>query len=195
MNTKRINRLIAVMVVSTIILAGIAIFVPINNLHRTKQEALTLQAQASQISYYMNKYAGYDFCTHISLFIHTDSDGNSYLIGKLDPELDTMLVSLVDAYHIDPRNSKHITVDEVRYNLTEGIIEATTKGTEFSAFYYFLCWCDTPADLIWKEDIYSDGKLLYSAGDPTGNTITSNFEFVFYREKDTLLLYSKYPWE
>jgi len=193
MKIKRTSRIIAIIIIATAILGGVAIFAFWNHIPSDELEVDPLQLEEYQITSYMNEYAGYDFCTHISLFIHTDSDGNTYLIGKLDPELDTMLASLVYAYSIDPRNTKSITVDEVRYNLTEGIVEATAKDTKFSAFYYFLCWCDTPADLVWRSDGVTDDGVPHSTGDPVGQDI-KNFDFITGREGSVYSQF-KYPWE
>jgi len=194
MNTNKTNKTVIVIIVA-IALAGIAIFVPWGRLLQPEQKAVPLQAQESQISYYMNRNAGYDFCTHISLIEQTDTDGNPYYVGKLDPELDIMLASLVETYNVDPLTTKHITVDIVRYNLTEGILEATSKNVDDSAFAHFLRWCDTPADLVYKEDLYSDGILIHSAGDTTENQSVSNFEFIFNKGKDSTIVFFKFSWE
>ena len=191
---KRNYRVVIIIFIAVVIITGVALFIPWNNLLHPEQEGVPLQAQESQISYYMNRNAGYDFCTHISLAEQTDSDGNPYYVGILDPELDGMLTSLVDAYNADPSTAKHITVDTVRYNLTEGIIEATSKNVDDSAFAHFLRWCKEPADLVWKKDGISDSGVKHAANDPVNQKTISNFRFVLNREDPSSSDF-KYSWE
>ena len=194
MYTKRKSKTIAIIVASVVIIAGVVVFSLWGRIFPTRPSADLLQAQGSQIVYYMNKHAGFDFCTHISLEEQTDTDGNPYFVGKIDPELDAVLASLVDTYNTDPSTTKPITRGEVRYNLTEGIAEATVNGTESSAFCRFLNWCNNPADLVWKRDSESAEGIPHSAGDSVNIKSITNYDFVLEGEKPP---YSdmKYSWE
>ena len=136
---------------------------------------LILQRQTSQIGYGF-RFTSKDFQKNIQLVEKTDSEGNPYCIGEISPELDAILDQLVDSYNTDPRTTEHITVEEVRYCLTEGIVEATDYSIKESNFLSFLLWCNSPADLVYKEYDTDPGGIEHHPGESVGDTNTSNYE-------------------
>ena len=100
--------------------------------------------------------AGSAFRGNVTLIEHTDSDGNYYYVGEISAELDSFLDDLADAYNADPETTKLITLEELRYCLTDGLAAATAQKRQGSNFRQFLTWCDKPIDLVYDENQYDD---------------------------------------
>jgi len=117
----------------------------------------------------------------VSLEERQDENGNPYVVGVLGDELDGKLKDLVDTYNADPSTDKMATVDEVRHDLTEGIVEFCTTDNTSSPTLAFLLWCGDPADLEYKLTTVDGitGALLHTEGDPANpeGSIT-NYSFV-----------------
>jgi len=194
MRIKKINKIIIVIVVTAVVLAGVTLFVSWDRTFPIKSVVDPLQSQRYQIDFFMRDYAEPKLYGGISLTEQSDSEENPYYVGKIDPELDILLVSLVDAYNADPQNAKFISLQEVRYNLTEGIAKATAKGNEDSGFTSFLRWCKEPANLVWKGDVYSGDVLVGSKSEAVNQENIINHKFIFNREDPSSSDF-KYPWE
>ena len=182
------------MVVSVVVLAGIVVFVSWNRTIPDEPRVDSPQVRKSEIIYYLNENAGYGFSTHISLVEQLDSEGNPYFVGKLEPEMDALLAPLVGTYNADPSTLKLITVEEVKYSLTEGITEVTAKGSDDSVFFSFLCWCGSTADLVYGEDYYINDELKHLAGDSAYQEGVTNFSFIFGRDGPIFAGF-KFSWE
>ena len=133
----------------------------------------------------------------VSLEEKQDESGNPYLVGVLSDKLDGELQDLVNTYNTDPSTDKKVTVDEVRYNLTEGIVEfcmMDDADIALSPTFAFLRWCGDPAELEYNENQYKDdGSLVVSEGDPANQDgAISNYEFVT-KVKDNS--YLRYTWQ
>ena len=119
-------------------------------------KANTLYKQRAQILSILGR-AGTIFDGSITLVLHTDIDGNSYYVGKINSELDPYLDDLADAYNADLETTKPITLEELRYCLTDGLTAATETRRHGSNFRHFVTWCKTPVDIV-----NSDGSIRSS---------------------------------
>lgn len=137
-----------------------------------QDEANILRQQKNSILVYLYE-AGHDFPDEITLEEHRDEDGNPYYVGILSDELEEILIDLVDAYNADPNTETPITTEEVRYALTDGIVEATKERNWGSAFGQFILWCGELAENVVVYD--SDGTEL-------GNPGVSNYEYIRDRQ-------------
>ena len=115
-------------------------------LYKQKGQILSVLGQASLT-----------FSNDITLIENTDSDGNPYYVGEIGPDLGTYLDNLVDAYNADPETTKPITLEELRYCLTDGLAEATEPNKVETSFRHFLKWCSMPVDIM-----HNDGTLKMS---------------------------------
>ena len=194
MNIKKKNRIIAAIVVAIVVIAGVVMFITWDRNPPIESEEDPLQEQYYQINSYLRDNVERDFRAGISLVEQTDAVGNSYYVGKLDPELDAMLDPLVDAYNADPQNNEYISLQEVRYNLTDGIAGATAISTKDSVFTIFLRWCKEPADLVWKQDGVSDSGVEHSANDPVNQKNVTNYGFIEGRD-GAVFSDCKFAWE
>ena len=129
-----------------------------------------LHKQETQILFVLRR-AGTSFADNITLTERTDSEGNYYYIGEINPELDSCLKDLVDAYNADPETTLPITLEELRYCLTDGLAEETELGTHESNFRHFLKWCGVLVDIM-----HNNGSLKYPRSTMFG----------YVKDKDTI---------
>ena len=174
-----------------VVIESAVIFIPWGSLFPPKPTVDELYNQWYQIMRITNE-AGTDLNDHITLIERVDENGKPYYIGELDSELDALLKPLVDTYNADPSTTKPLTLDELRYCLTEGIVEATAPGTKESAFYAFLCWCDTPAELVYRVDITHVNGTISSAGDPIEVRISN---YIYIKDIESFHSDFVYSWE
>ncbi len=73
----------------------------------------------------MFQEADYSLYRLVSLEEREDSSDGIYYTGVIEDELDAQLDELVETYNADPDTVDGVTVDDVRYSLTEGVVEAT----------------------------------------------------------------------
>jgi len=118
----------------------------------------------------------------ISIEERQDEKGNPHLVGVLSDWLDGVLEDLVDAYNADPTTESKATLEEVRFDLTEGLAELCKPNTLNSPIMEFLYWCGRPAELVYNEDVFGTyGGLIHAEGEPViqaGSIV--NFKFVVY---------------
>jgi len=86
-----------------------------------------------------------------ALKVERDEDGRVYLAGVLGEELDGWLDVLVDGYNQDPSTTKHISIDTVRYQLTEGISEVANNPDSHQDLKEFILWTGRSAPLVDKD--------------------------------------------
>ena len=125
----------------------------------------------------------------VLLIEQTDSEENLIIVGELTPELDAVLKNVVDAFNADPKVSVSITLEEARYNLTKGIVEATLQGTEEIPFRVFLDWTGTRAVLVYKGYYRDTDGTEHYEGEPVVHRVITNFVFVVSRDADILKNY------
>jgi len=124
----------------------------------------------------------YSLEKQVSIEERQDENGNSYLVGVLGDELDGKLKDLVATYNADPSTDKKATLDEVRYDLTEGIVEFSMTDNTDSPTLAFLLWCGDPADLVYKKTMIDDktGVFTHTEGDLVFTDAITNFDFTAY---------------
>ena len=129
--------------------------------------------------WYMLGQSSKDLRKHISIEKRLDENGDHYLVGVLDDELDGALEDLVKTYNADPSTEKKVTLEEVRFVLTDGLAEYCLSKSTYSPTEDFLDWCGVPADLVYKKNYRDDdGHLEYTEGAPANEDgDISNFEF------------------
>ena len=171
-----------------VVIGSAIIFIPWGSLFPPEPTVDVLRIQWNQIMRITNE-AGSDLNDHITLIERVDAEGKPYYVGELDSVLDDLLKPLVDTYNADPSTTKPLTLDELRYSLTDGIVEATGPGTKESAFNAFLWWCDAPANLVYREDNPGSG---ISAGDIAVVKFTNYIHII---NKDIQGWPHRYPWE
>jgi len=133
------------------------------------------------------------FERQVSIKEKQDENGNPYLVGVLSDQLDGELKDLVDTYNADPSTDKKATLDEVRYDLTEGIVEFCTTDNTSSPTLAFLLWCGDPADLVYIGDHFGDdGTLIHTEGDPVNTKTITNYSFVIDPDSYT---YCRFTWQ
>jgi len=123
---------------------------------------------------------------HITIEERQDENGTPYLVGVLTGWADEVLEDLVDAYNADPSTKKMVTLEEVRFDLTEGLAQTSKPENLESPTRALLHWCDSPAELEYAMNLRNDdGVLVRSEGDPvktydpeTKQVIISNYSFV-----------------
>ena len=194
MTTRKIRKtalnITLVVLAVAVVIGSAVIFIPWGSLFPPEPTVDVLRIQWNQIMRITNE-ARSGFHRHITLIEQVDENGKPYYIGELDSVLDDLLKPLVDAYNADPSTTKPLTLDELRYSLTDGIVEATAPGTKESAFYAFLCWCGTPADLVYRTDITHANGTISLAGDPVKGI--SNYDYI--RSRDGAFSFFVYSWE
>ena len=140
-------------------LVGFAIYAVTSYHEETKVKYDTranyLHEQEAQILFALRR-AGTSFADEITLIEHTDSEGNYYYVGEISPELDPHLGNLVDAYNADPETTMPITLQELRYCLTDGLAEATEKNKVETSFRHFLKWCGIRVDVMNNDGTLND---------------------------------------
>ena len=164
-----------------IALAFLLTLLPLGACVTTPETGDTSYPSRSNISYMLG-IPGDHFRGGINLVETEDSEGNSYYIGEITPELDAELAALVDFYNADPSTTEAIILEEVRYSLTEGLSEATQQ--EDSAFREFLKWLGGDADLVYREN-----------GAEVGGSSTSNYYYVTHRDSTLESFCSSWEYE
>jgi len=119
------------------------------------------------------------FSKHISLIESTDSEGNPIYIGELDAILDSQLPSLIETFNADPETTEPVTIEEVRYKLTDGITEAAIQ--EDNPFWRFILWLGHDAELVYR--------------DTGANTSGSHSNYSYSINKDSTLKNFCFRWE
>ena len=146
-----------------------------------KSSEVDLQESRHQIVMVL-QIADYDFGQSVSIVESTDENGKPCLVGVLSDELDAALEGLVNDYNADPSTDKKVTIEEIRYCLTEGIVSATSKENSNSPFWGFLYWTDDPAVLVYSMDVTTSSGMSSVIGDPVVGTNLSNYDFSTGRE-------------
>lgn len=111
----------------------------------------SLKQQENKIRLVLSFTGGSSMFEHIELVESTDSDGNPYYVGKIDPELEDILPHLVDAYNADTTTVNPVSEDEVRLALTEEIVATTENYYDHNSFEDFLRWCGKKVTLVDAE--------------------------------------------
>jgi len=138
--------------------------------------------QRSQIYYYLS-YASPRLVDDLTLIEQTNSTNGIYYTGELSSELEAILGDVVDAYNADPSTTAPVTLEEVHYGLTDGIVEATADGTWDSSFMRFLRWTNSIAQLVYNKDLFrGDESIMHAAGDPVVSIKIKNYDFINGRE-------------
>ena len=114
----------------------------------------------------------------ITLIEETDVDGNPYYRGELSESLEESLESLVEIYNANSTTAIHVVTNEVRYGLTEGIVEAAAKENRDAPLIFFIRWLGEPADLVYAVDVPDRGVV---AGTDVLD-ITCNFRYYSHPE-------------
>lgn len=139
---------------------------------------------------------------HISLLVtieeRQDEHGRPYLVGVISDKLDVDLEDLVAAYNADPSTTKPITVDEVRYSLTAGIVEACADDNRDSAFCDFLYWTGKDVDLVYNGHVTDSNGTEHFEGDPAdtkGRDSKGITNYMFVVGREGLYENYKFAWE
>ena len=154
-----------------------------NSLINKKPQSNSLQDQEVQISVALS-LAGHSFSNEIALKEQEDARGK-YYVGVISEKLDSVLSSLVEAYNADVITTVSITEEDLRYSLTEGLVEATSNSNTNSSFMCFLRWAGTPADLVYAGDMPSAGII---GGTEVPSNSTTNYEY--FSDPDSFPIYT-----
>jgi len=116
----------------------------------------------------------------ISIEERQDENGKPYLVGVLSDWAEIVLEDLVDAYNADPSAEKKVTFEEVKLNLTEGLVETCKPENRESSTRMFLRWCDSLAELEWTRSWSNPdtGEMVHSEGMLVDNKTITNFKFI-----------------
>jgi hypothetical protein len=145
-----------------------------------------LNRQMSQIHTVLGADVSYEekniIAYEVEILVQEDSEGNNYYVGVLSEELDGTLDALVEAYNAYAETDKRLTVEELRYSLTEGLTETIVWGTADN----------TPQLFEFFRWIHKRPYTVDSDGSYFGKTMDTNFGFIMNRSQFPT---SFYPWE
>ena len=135
------------------------------------------EEQASQIRADLS-LGMHGFAIQITVTPYSDDAGNLYFVGTIDPELDSMLNSVVDAYNTEAHPQEPLDVNFVRYGLTDNVKDTADQMSHHKgALFDFFTWVTSPADLVYKGEVLDGDGVVHEAGDPVpGNT--TNYDYI-----------------
>ncbi len=129
------------------------------------------------------------FYQQMSIEERANTEDGIYYTGVIGDELDAMLDELVDSYNEDPSRKEYpVTIAEVRYCLTEGLVEAAENENRESSFRRFLKWTGIFADLAYRWNKPDEDGTVHSVGEPAPTTLT-NYYYILGKD-----LYSDYDY-
>ena len=148
MSRARISAIVTVSFISIIIVAVIfGVVIPWAQPAARENEERQLRLQRDEIQGLISK-AGTKFLEEFALEEREGEEGDLYYVGILSDNLNGWLADLVGVYNADPSTTEPITVEEVRYSLTEGISYTANEPDLHAAFVAFIQWCGRDIELV-----------------------------------------------
>ena len=185
------------LILAVFLLAVLSVAAISCNYTSPEQRANTLEEQKKQILHVLGfagtSASGTSLCDYIVLIETSDPEGNPCHIGEINPLLDSRLDLMVGSYNSDPATTEPIAVEEVRFSLTEGIIEATDSSNRESPFVHFIRWLGIAPNLVYSEDQSSGEEITHHAGDPVTSSTLTNYRFLI--ETSDIFSNYKYIWK
>ncbi len=190
--SKMQKRHVAILIVAIAAIALIAgiVMLSINNAAEETERSRRVQELDIRLMFYS---ANSTLNKQVSLDERENAEDGIYYTGVIGDELDAILDELVDNYSADPsRKEFPITIEEVRYCLTDGLVEAARDENRESSFRRFLKWTGIYANLVYTESTYDgSGNVVIEAGTEVQGI--TNYNYALYR--DTRDNDKEYSWE
>ncbi|MDR0308414.1 MAG: hypothetical protein LBH87_00595 [Coriobacteriales bacterium] len=142
---SKANKLIIVVISAAIILVIAVLLIPWNSILKNHPTAHELELEKQLDNYYYGKnQLGKDLSESISLEESTDADGNTLYTAVLNPKVDKIFIDMVEIYNSGP-GMDPLTIENVRYDLTEGMLKSTDQWVKENPFRQFITWCNASA--------------------------------------------------
>ncbi len=185
---RKRRKTVLVVIAAIILIAYAAMWIVANNIKQIERER-GIQELDTII---MLQDAEDGFYQQMSIVERENSGDGIYYTGVIGDELDILLVYLVDSYNADPSQEAFITIEDVRYYLTEGLAEAARYENRESPFRKFLKWTGVYANLVYTSNLYdANGNIVRDAGAEVPKRIT-NYGYAISRNVSSDIEYS---WE
>lgn len=107
----------------------------------------------------------------------TDPSGEEVPRANLEPSAG-LFEELLESYNADPSTDVPLTLDELEWQLGDGLLDTLGDGrARYTApAALFLDWCEAPADLVYNQESVARNYTPGETANPKGTI--SNFGFV-----------------